>query len=966
MAMSGAKAQTAVPTISPAPGRYLTAQSVTISDGTGGATIYYTTNGTTPTTSSTQYTGPITIGSTETVSAIAVAGAVSSDVAIGEYTIGSAPIFSPVAGTYTGARTVSITSPDFGATIYYTTNGTTPTTSSTRYAGPISVNSTETIEAIAVLGTTTSTVSTATYTINPATLASSTATITVNGGEQPGDFNTITVAFNGFRETVSYGPFSTTASIASAFGAKFSNDYLAEGLCADASGATISFKLKGSAPFGQLDVQGSTASFQLQGSGFATQVVKTADVGTVTLTVNGVVAAQTNYGDGATPSTVAEGLASGVNSASPVTVTALDSDLFLQSKQAGASTNYSYTLQTTTWDSADFSNPSFVYPTISGSLAGGAGSGPGNGQTLYSYSIPSYVSGSQPTGYDAAGNIVGYSDSVMGNWSMSGGYDPLYRLTSAGATSGIYSGLQISWGYDPFGNRTSETYSGTSNAQVPGNSTASYNTNNQVSSTSLGSVGYDAAGDVTQDNQNQYLYDGEGRVCAVKSLTFGTMTGYVYGADGTRVSTGTITAWGSCDPSLNGYQTVNDSIQGPGGQLTEAGVDGNGNVVWEHTNVWANGEMIATYDPNGLHFFLDDWAGSRRAQTDYQGVVEQTCTNLPYGEAQNCGPDPGSYVYAGLQRDSMANMDNAMFRQYASTFGRWTSPDPYGGSADVGDPQSLNRYAYAGNSPFVAADPSGLQQCIAANPITCIIAWPSPTGVDPGAVTGWLGFSEPDLGATAGGGLFSTLVNDVGSAFVFGDAIYDLGKDFGWWGGGSSFHGNVAASQTGKNVPGMGVANVPGPGGYDGPFGQEVNSPTPSTCHFPECFPYYGNYGGPGWTGGQWAPWESLGDPFSPGIPSGLALPIDSEDALYMNHDRTYSQSRLIAANSFGERMAIQSGADFRLTYDLFFNNPAPVLSSEFAHGLGAIAVFPVQGSVKGGLFLLTYCAQNPADCTPY
>jgi hypothetical protein len=92
--------------------------------------------------------------------------------------------------------------------------------------------------------------------------------------------------------------------------------------------------------------------------------------------------------------------------------------------------------------------------------------------------------------------------------------------------------------------------------------------------------------------------------------------------------------------------------------------------------VWANGEMIATYDPNGLHFFLDDWAGSRRAQTDYQGVVEQTCTNLPYGEAQNCGPDPGSYVYAGLQRDSMANMDNAMFRQYASTFGRWTSPDP--------------------------------------------------------------------------------------------------------------------------------------------------------------------------------------------------------------------------------------------------------------------------------------------------
>jgi hypothetical protein len=177
-----------------------------------------------------------------------------------------------------------------------------------------------------------------------------------------------------------------------------------------------------------------------------------------------------------------------------------------------------------------------------------------------------------------------------------------------------------------------------------------------------------------------------------------------------------------------------------------------------------------------------------------------------------------------------------MYRQYASTFGRWTSPDPYGGSADVGDPQSLNRYAYAGNSPFVAADPSGLQQCVAANPITCIIPWPSPTGVDPGAVTGWLGFSEPDLGATAGGGLFSTLVNDAGSAFVFGDAFYNLGKDFGWWGGGPSFHGNVAASQTGKNVPATSSANIPGPPVDD----SEAGNPYFQAAFGPGAAGYYG------------------------------------------------------------------------------------------------------------------------------
>ncbi|MBT9333387.1 chitobiase/beta-hexosaminidase C-terminal domain-containing protein [Paracidobacterium acidisoli] len=595
-----APAAPALPTFLPPAGAYLSAQTVTISDSTSGAAIYYTTNGTTPSSSSTQYTGPISVSSTETIEAIAAAGPASSAVATATYTVGTAPAFSPVSGTYTSAQVVSITSTDVGATIHYTTDGTIPTASSTQYTGPITVSATETLKAIAIVGTASSSVSTATYTINLP--PPSTAVITVQGSEASGDANVITVSFNGFAETVQYGQFSTAAAVASAFGAKFSNDYLHAGLCVHANGSVITFQLKGGAPFGALDVGGSTASFHLTSSGFASQQGTTiADTGTVTLTVGGVVAAQTSYGYGAKASTVAEGLAAAVNSNSPVNVMAVDDDLYLQSKLMGAGTNYSYTVQTTSWDSADFPNPSFANPPVNGSLSGGsnAGSGQGQGsQTIYSYSIPSYAAGSQPTGYDAVGDIVGYSDSVMGNWSMSGGYDPLYRLTSASATSGAYTGLQINWGYDAFGNRTSETYGGTTNVPVPTSSTASYSANNWIASTSLGSVSYDASGDVTSDNQSQYLYDGEGRVCAVQNRVLGTMVGYVYGADGARVSEGTITTWGSCDPSLNGYQAIKDSIQGPtGGELTEAGVDGNGNVVWEHTNVWVNGELIATYDP---------------------------------------------------------------------------------------------------------------------------------------------------------------------------------------------------------------------------------------------------------------------------------------------------------------------------------------------------------------------------------
>ena len=142
------------PTFSPAGGAYSSAQLVTIWKSTSGATIYYTTNGTTPTTSSTAYTGPITVSTTETLQAMAVAtGDTNSAVASATYTITpvvSTPTFSPAAGTYTSAQSVSISDATSGATIYYTTNGTTPTTSSTAYTGPITVGTTETLEAIAV------------------------------------------------------------------------------------------------------------------------------------------------------------------------------------------------------------------------------------------------------------------------------------------------------------------------------------------------------------------------------------------------------------------------------------------------------------------------------------------------------------------------------------------------------------------------------------------------------------------------------------------------------------------------------------------------------------------------------------------------------------------------------------------------------------------------------------------------
>jgi len=164
--------QAATPTFSPTAGNYTSSQSVTISDTTPGATIYYTTNGTTPTTGSPAYGGPITVSSSETLEAIATAsGYTASNVATAAYTItppAATPTFSPVPGTYTSSQMVTISDTTPGATIYYTTNGTTPTTSSTKFTGPITVSSTETLEATATAsGYTASAVATAAYTITP-------------------------------------------------------------------------------------------------------------------------------------------------------------------------------------------------------------------------------------------------------------------------------------------------------------------------------------------------------------------------------------------------------------------------------------------------------------------------------------------------------------------------------------------------------------------------------------------------------------------------------------------------------------------------------------------------------------------------------------------------------------------------------------------------------------------------------
>jgi unsaturated rhamnogalacturonyl hydrolase len=165
----------AAPTFNPGGGSYSSAQTVTISTTTSGASIRYTTDGSTPSeTAGTIYSGPVSISATTTLKALAYeSGFTDSAVTSATYTISTgggtvaAPTFNPGGGTFSSAQTVTVSTTTSGASIRYTTDGSTPSeTAGTIYSGPVSISSTTTLKAMAYkTGMTDSAVTSATYTI---------------------------------------------------------------------------------------------------------------------------------------------------------------------------------------------------------------------------------------------------------------------------------------------------------------------------------------------------------------------------------------------------------------------------------------------------------------------------------------------------------------------------------------------------------------------------------------------------------------------------------------------------------------------------------------------------------------------------------------------------------------------------------------------------------------------------------
>ncbi len=290
-------------------------------------------------------------------------------------------------------------------------------------------------------------------------------------------------------------------------------------------------------------------------------------------------------------------------------------------------------------------------------------------------------------GYFPNGSIQSAVDSANGSWSYN--YDNLNRVYSANATTGPYAGAGLQWSFDVFGNRTSQVATAGSAPQP----SAAYNANNQI----VGDC-YDASGNLLDqggcpiNGAHAYSYDGEGRQASVSQANYT----YVYDAEGRRSA-----------KLVNGAVTYDFLYDQDGHIINEPRI---------RSHIYAQGRNVAVYYLAETSFPQVDWLGNLRLLTAIDGTVQQTCNNMPYGDAQSC---TGSLIspdyFTGKWRDGESANDYFGARYYASSMGRFMSADPSGlYYADPSNPQSLNLYSYGGNNPLTNIDPTGLD-CVHIN-----------------------------------------------------------------------------------------------------------------------------------------------------------------------------------------------------------------------------------------------------------
>ncbi|MFK0043822.1 RHS repeat domain-containing protein [Streptomyces sp. NPDC090741] len=276
--------------------------------------------------------------------------------------------------------------------------------------------------------------------------------------------------------------------------------------------------------------------------------------------------------------------------------------------------------------------------------------------------------------------------------------------TGAAATVGGPDAYWTSYGYDPVGNRTTETQHQT--ATDPAADTirryqaAPAGTHNlpgvTVNGTSADSYTYDAAGNtktrtVGTAAQQDLTWDPEGHLA---KLTQGpAVTDYTYDAGGQRLlrkdSTGT-------------------TLYLPGGNELLLKPDGTTKTATRYYTY--GGKTVAMRTAHGIAFLMGDAHGTATTQIDAATQVVTRRKTSIFGGERGTAPTGwnGDKGFVGGTKDDNG-LTHLGAREYDPTIGRFISVDPL---MDTSDPQQLDGYSYANNNPATMMDPDGLRPVI--------------------------------------------------------------------------------------------------------------------------------------------------------------------------------------------------------------------------------------------------------------
>ncbi|HEV7220511.1 MAG TPA: RHS repeat-associated core domain-containing protein, partial [Terriglobales bacterium] len=325
------------------------------------------------------------------------------------------------------------------------------------------------------------------------------------------------------------------------------------------------------------------------------------------------------------------------------------------------------------------------------------------------------------TNYSAA--ITGGTISGAMNWNPNGSLQSLtiadpfnaadnqtctYSADDLGRLAGVNCGSTWAqnFSFDPFGNLTK---SGSISWQPGYDASTNHYT--------LGGTSYDADGNLLNDTFNTYTWDVDGKNLSTYYSSSGQTFSFINDAFGHHVemSNGSYAfsylALGKFKLSPTGQTPSYSEYPLPGGSVLSQGGG-------------ATGVQLA------------DWLGTIRAEYSYTGGSYQfSSAHAPFGEtySSTAGYPEGFAGNGGIGWGQSGDgvMGNTTYwfpeRFLRSSQGRWLTPDPAGmDAADLGNPQTWNRYAYVMNNPLSWLDPLGLAKCPPNDPYCEDVTAPPP------------------------------------------------------------------------------------------------------------------------------------------------------------------------------------------------------------------------------------------------